>query len=223
MHPKPDQHVHHEPNPLIMNFPEKLSILQAWDIMNEPLFPGDDTGKLLTVRLYKISGYCLCWLESSAARQSPPLGLSVTRIHWIGFSGRRCGSHGQIVFQHPHICLPLQDWVDDMATYLKSIDENHLVMVASFGYYGASSPASLISQNPTEMVVVQDQDTRLFPVAQICHGEDSSAIASLPNIDLSDMHIYPELWAFCDNRYEPAKSLMICLPITSSNPMYPTP
>ena len=106
--------------------------------------------------------------------------------------------------QSAYICLPLQDWVDDMATYLKSIDNNHLVMVASFGYYGASSPASLVSQNPTEMVIVQDQDTRLFPVAQICQGEDSSAIASLQNIDLSDMHIYPELWAFCDNRHAPA-------------------
>ncbi len=44
------------------------------------------------------------------------------------------------------------------------------------------------------------QDTKLLPVAQICQGEDSSAIASLEHIDLSDMHIYPELWAFCDNR-----------------------
>ena len=103
-------------------------------------------------------------------------------------------------------CLSLQDWVDDMATHLKSIDKNHLVMVGSFGYFVASSPASLIGENPTEMVVVQNQDTRLFPVAQICQGEDSSAIASLKNIDLSDMHIYPELWAFCDNRCLPPAS-----------------
>ena len=80
----------------------------------------------------------------------------------------------------------MQGWLDDMSTYLKSIDPNHLVMVGSFGYYGASTP-NLVSENPTEMVVVRDQDTRLFPVAQICQGEDSSAIASLPNIDLSDM------------------------------------
>ena len=90
-----------------------------------------------------------------------------------------------------------------MSTFLKSIDTNHLVMVASFGYFGASSSASLIAENPTQMVVVEDQDTRLFPVAQICQGEDSSAIASLENIDLSDMHIYPALWSFCDNRCLP--------------------
>ena len=112
-------------------------------------------------------------------------------------------------------CLPLQDWVDDMSTYLKSIDRNHLVMVASFGYFGASSPASLIAENPTEMVVVQNQDTRLFPVAQICQGEDSSAIASLQNIDLSDMHIYPELWAFCDNRYSLTPSAW-CISLSST-------
>ncbi|CAK0784598.1 hypothetical protein CVIRNUC_007802 [Coccomyxa viridis] len=108
----------------------------AWDIMNEPQFPGDDTGKLLTA------------------------------------------------------------WIDDMASFIKGVDSNHLVMVGSFGAFGASTPG-LLAQNPTDMVVLTDQDTRLFPVAQVCQGEDSSAIAALPHIDMADMHIYPEMWSFC--------------------------
>ena len=81
---------------------------------------------------------------------------------------------------------PPQAWIDDMASYIKGVDSNHLVMVGSFGTFGASTP-SLVAQNPTDMVVLTDQDTRLFPVAQVCQGEDSSAIAALPHIDMADM------------------------------------
>ena len=139
-----------------------------------------------------------CKAASITGKPLEPQGIRVNPKGCNGCRGTFCGQNTP--HYKAHICLPLQDWVDDMSTYLKSIDRNHLVMVASFGYFGASSPASLIAENPTEMVVVQNQDTRLFPVPQICQGEDSSAIASLENIDLSDMHIYPELWAFCDNR-----------------------
>lgn len=43
-----------------------------------------------------------------------------------------------------------------MASFIKGIDKNHLVMVGSFGYYGASTP-NLLSDNPTEMTIIQDQ------------------------------------------------------------------
>ena len=82
-------------------------------------------------------------------------------------------------------CAP-QAWIDDMASFIKGVDSNHLVMVGSFGAFGASTPG-LLAQNPTDMVVLTDQDTRLLPVAQVCQGEDSSAIAALPHIDMADM------------------------------------
>ncbi|EIE23749.1 glycoside hydrolase [Coccomyxa subellipsoidea C-169] len=108
----------------------------AWDLINEPFNPGDDTGKVLTA------------------------------------------------------------WVDDMANYVKGLDPNHLVMVNSWGYFGASTPA-LVSENPTDVYAAKFTDTVLFPADRICHGEDSSAILSLPNIDIASMHIYPEYWSFC--------------------------
>ncbi len=89
-----------------------------------------------------------------------------------------------------------QAWVDDMANYVKGLDPNHLVMVNSWGYFGASTPA-LVSENPTDVYAAKFTDTVLFPADRICHGEDSSAILSLPNIDIASMHIYPEYWSFC--------------------------
>ena len=55
---------------------------------------------------------------------------------------------------------------------------------------GCLSPCStpqLLAQNPTDVSAVRFLDTVLFPAARICHGEDSSAILSLKNIDLASM------------------------------------
>lgn len=80
----------------------------------------------------------------------------------------------------------LQAWIDDMSAFIKGIDPNHLVMVNSWGYFGASTP-DLVKENPTDMSAVKFYDTVLFPAARICHGEDSSAILSLPHIDMASM------------------------------------
>ena len=71
-----------------------------------------------------------------------------------------------------------------------------LACVKCRGYFGASTP-QLVSNNPTDMYTSKFLDTVLFPAARICNGEDSSAILSLPHIDLASMHIYPEYWSFC--------------------------
>ena len=44
----------------------------AWDIMNEPQFPGDDTGKLLTVSFSGLSPYALGQLFTSHVTQHGP-------------------------------------------------------------------------------------------------------------------------------------------------------
>lgn len=33
-----------------------------------------------------------------------------------------------------------QEWVDELAAYVKSVDPNHLVTVGMAGWYGASTP-----------------------------------------------------------------------------------
>ncbi|CAL8472233.1 g11775 [Coccomyxa elongata] len=90
----------------------------------------------------------------------------------------------------------LTAWVKDMSDYVKSIDPNHLVMVGSWGYFGASTPA-LLPENPSDTYAVTFLDIVLFPADRICHGEDFSAILGLPSIDMASMHIYPEYWSFC--------------------------
>lgn len=49
----------------------------------------------------------------------------------------------------------------------------------------------------SDVYAVKFTDTVLFPADRICHGEDSSAILSLLNIDIASMHLYPEYWSFC--------------------------
>jgi endo-1,4-beta-mannosidase len=34
----------------------------------------------------------------------------------------------------------VQEWIEDIAAYVKSLDPNHLVTVGSIGWYGASTP-----------------------------------------------------------------------------------
>lgn len=34
----------------------------------------------------------------------------------------------------------LQEWIEDLAGYVKSLDANHLVTLGSIGWYGASTP-----------------------------------------------------------------------------------
>ena len=44
----------------------------------------------------------------------------------------------------------MQNWVKDMSAYVKSIDPAHLVMVSSWGYFGASTP-ELQPENPFDL------------------------------------------------------------------------
>ena len=40
---------------------------------------------------------------------------------------------------HTEAC-DMQEWIEDIAAYVKSLDPNHLVTVGSIGWYGASTP-----------------------------------------------------------------------------------
>ena len=43
-----------------------------------------------------------------------------------------------------------QEWVKDMADFVKSVDPNHLVMVGTWGYFGQSSP-EMLAENPYDL------------------------------------------------------------------------
>ncbi|GMH16195.1 hypothetical protein Nepgr_018036 [Nepenthes gracilis] len=71
----------------------------------------------------------------------------------------------------------LQAWITEMASYLKSIDENHLLEVGLEGFYGDSYPVRK-QYNPTSFQA----------------GTDFIANNQIPSIDLITVHSYPDQW-----------------------------
>ncbi|XP_076953190.1 mannan endo-1,4-beta-mannosidase 7-like [Bidens hawaiensis] len=68
----------------------------------------------------------------------------------------------------------IQNWISEMACYLKSIDGNHLLEVGLEGFYGASSS----QKNPNNAP----------------HGTDFIANNQIPEVDFATMHSYPDQW-----------------------------
>ncbi|GFZ10344.1 glycosyl hydrolase superfamily protein [Actinidia rufa] len=70
----------------------------------------------------------------------------------------------------------IQGWITEMASYLKSIDGNHLLEAGLEGFYGESAP--------------QKQEFNLnFQV-----GTDFIANNQIPGIDFATAHSYPDVW-----------------------------
>lgn len=70
----------------------------------------------------------------------------------------------------------LQNWVREMATYVKSIDSNHLVEIGLEGFYGESIP-----------------EKKQFNAGHIV-GTDFILNNQLPQIDFTTIHLYPDQW-----------------------------
>ncbi|GAV71761.1 Cellulase domain-containing protein [Cephalotus follicularis] len=70
----------------------------------------------------------------------------------------------------------IQAWITEMASYLKSIDGNHLLEAGLEGFYGQSSSE-------------KQQDNPNFQV-----GTDFIANNQIPGIDIATVHSYPDQW-----------------------------
>ncbi|KAK3022090.1 hypothetical protein RJ639_045934 [Escallonia herrerae] len=70
----------------------------------------------------------------------------------------------------------IQAWITEMSSYLKSIDNNHLLEVGLEGFYGESEPQKQQS-NPNFQV-----------------GTDFIANNQIPGIDFATVHSYPDQW-----------------------------
>ncbi|KAH9792464.1 Mannan endo-1,4-beta-mannosidase 2 [Citrus sinensis] len=80
----------------------------------------------------------------------------------------------------------LQDWIDEMSAFVKSIDKKHLVTVGLEGFYGPKSPKRL-TVNP-----------EMWASAL---GSDFIRNSNNDNIDFASVHIYPDHW-FHDLEFE---------------------
>ncbi|XP_024923090.2 mannan endo-1,4-beta-mannosidase 2 [Ziziphus jujuba] len=73
----------------------------------------------------------------------------------------------------------LQDWIEEMSAFVKSIDKHHLVTVGLEGFYGPN--------NPKGSTVNPEQWASLL-------GSDFIRNSKIPNIDFASVHIYPDHW-----------------------------
>ncbi|CAL5403667.1 unnamed protein product [Camellia sinensis] len=74
----------------------------------------------------------------------------------------------------------LQDWIEEMSAFVKSIDKNHLVTVGLEGFYGPKSPKRL-TVNPAGIWA----DSL---------GSDFIRNSKISTIDFASVHIYPDHW-----------------------------
>lgn len=72
--------------------------------------------------------------------------------------------------------INLQNWIAEMAAYVKSIDKNHLLEVGLEGFYGESMPE-------------QKQYNPGYPV-----GTDFISNNRIPQVDFATIHLYPDQW-----------------------------
>ncbi|XAR55511.1 Mannan endo-1,4-beta-mannosidase [Bertholletia excelsa] len=73
----------------------------------------------------------------------------------------------------------LQEWIEEMSIFVKSIDNNHLITVGLEGFYGPKSSKRL-TVNPGEWAAVL--------------GSDFIRNSKLSTIDFASVHIYPDQW-----------------------------
>lgn len=73
----------------------------------------------------------------------------------------------------------LQDWIQEMSTFVKSIDKNHLLTVGLEGFYGPKN-AKRLTVNPESWASSL--------------GSDFIRNSKVPEIDFATVHIYPDHW-----------------------------
>jgi mannan endo-1,4-beta-mannosidase len=97
-----------------------------------------------------------------------------TVMTWELGNEPRCLSAGAYPRSADCTTETLIDWADEMSTYIKTIDERHLVSVGDEGFY--------CRPNPTHWT-------------EGCgEGVDTVAFTALENIDVMSFHLYPDYW-----------------------------
>ncbi|CAL9076614.1 mannan endo-1,4-beta-mannosidase 2 [Musa acuminata AAA Group] len=74
----------------------------------------------------------------------------------------------------------LQDWIEELAAYVKSIDKNHLLTVGLEGFYGPASSPEKLKVNPGQWFGTL--------------GSDFIRNSKVSDIDFASVHIYPDQW-----------------------------
>jgi mannan endo-1,4-beta-mannosidase len=105
-------------------------------------------------------------LNGSVYRDDP------TIFGWELANEPRCISAGE--FDHAAACKPpmVTQWVDEMSSYIRSLDPNHLISVGDEGFFASGSASHYDGGD----------------------GVDHEALLAVKNIDFGTFHLYPESW-----------------------------
>jgi mannan endo-1,4-beta-mannosidase len=118
------------------------------------------------------------WISHLLQRTNTYNGLKYkddpTIMTWELGNEPRCLSAGAYPRSPDCTTQTLIAWADEMSTYIKSLDDKHLVSVGDEGFYCVPNPTDW-TENCGE-------------------GVDTFAFASLENIDVMSFHLYPDLW-----------------------------
>ncbi|WOL02060.1 hypothetical protein Cni_G10779 [Canna indica] len=74
----------------------------------------------------------------------------------------------------------LQEWIEDMAEFVKTIDKKHLLTIGLEGFYGPVSPAAKQNINPGKYYGTL--------------GSDFLRNSRVSSVDFASVHIYPDEW-----------------------------
>jgi mannan endo-1,4-beta-mannosidase len=126
------------------------------------------------------------WIETLLTRVNTYTGVAYkddpTIMLWELGNEPRC--RGSNVYPaSPDSCAvgntdPITEWADEMSTFIKSIDRNHMVSLGDEGWF------------------CDPDDPDNGEATNCTNGVDTVAVASLPNIDLMSMHLYPDPWGY---------------------------
>jgi len=120
------------------------------------------------------------WVEHLLERTNTITGVKYkdepTIIAWELANEMRCSESGPYPSGPGCTSENIVAWVDEMSTFVRSIDPNHLIAFGSEGFL-CTEPGG---------------DDWLTNCAET---GDPEAITNLPNIDMNGIHIYPDHWA----------------------------
>ncbi|KAH9711314.1 Mannan endo-1,4-beta-mannosidase 7 [Citrus sinensis] len=144
---------------------------------NEQMFKGLDF-VIAEARKYGIK------LILSLANNYDSFGGKKQYVNWARSQGQFLTSDDDF-FRNPvvkgYYKNLIKAWITEMASYVKSIDRNHLLEAGLEGFYGQSTP----------------QRKRVNPNLDI--GTDFVANNLIPGIDFATVHSYPDQWLSSSN------------------------
>ena len=127
----------------------------------------------------KIKGWYKDWVNHLLNRVNTITGVKYkddpTIMGWELANEMRCSSSGPYLSSANCNTMTIVPWADEMSTYVRSIDKNHLISFGSEGFLCTQTGGGDWLSNCSQ-------------------SGDPVAITALPNISLHGIHLYPDLW-----------------------------